>query len=790
MKNKLYAGIAGFVMLAFVVLPNLSSAATVDELQAQINVLMTQIKSLQQQLAVAQQGATQQWCYSFNVNLRVGDKGNEIIALQTVLAKDGTKSWEYKGYDGIFDEMTASAIVGFQQKYADEILTPNGLKYGTGFVGPSTRAKLNKLYGCGVKVLPPITPPVTPIPTTTTSPTTPSITVLSPNGGEVWYPGETHAIRWNNNNIGKDAIYIYIYDSNISGNGSTNYITLNGQSVSGTQTATGSVGDSVGAYYNWTIPPLNQLPGGGSKNYKIRIDNASNPTISDSSDAPFSIVATETTPSIKLNVSVAGTPVSQNIIAGSSGVIFANYILDAGQSSEDVRITSMQLNLFGNSQIGDLTACAFYDGNSILNTGSSMMSTTGAGLYTFVFDANKTPIIAKGYSKNLALKCNISSVAKGSYAWGIASGAKINAVGVSSGNTPTVTVTASNGNLMTVISRGTWKVELDTSSPVSSTVYNNSTDSVVATVLKISALNEAINVTSIGLQLGGSISSGAIVRYSVWDEATLAAEGNFINVPRTATALFVLNLISGLNIPKDSYKKLIIEVNFSASSGLSAGDTLSVGYDGDSWSGGKGVFSGALIYSSTKTDVVGNAINIVSAPTSLQLGDADGSGKVDINDSLFIAQYVEGKRTFTSAQLAAADVNKDGKVTTNDAKIISQYDAGKFTSLPVAGVKVGDVDKNGKVNIFDSLLVGQYLAGQKTFDAIQEAAADVNNDNQITQKDADTIASYDAGIIKELPTPYVAPATTSQNDASLNQMANALQSIQDMINKIAESLKR
>ncbi|MEK9134990.1 MAG: hypothetical protein AAB451_01695 [Patescibacteria group bacterium] len=44
--------------------------------------------------------------------------------------------------------MTASEVVDFQLKYKSEILTPFGLKNGTGFVGKSTRAKLNKLYGC------------------------------------------------------------------------------------------------------------------------------------------------------------------------------------------------------------------------------------------------------------------------------------------------------------------------------------------------------------------------------------------------------------------------------------------------------------------------------------------------------------------------------------------------------------------------------------------------------------------------------------------------------------------
>ena len=47
-----------------------------------------------------------------------------------------------------FDENVASVVVEFQEKHASEVLTPAGLKHGTGYVGAATRAKLNKLYGC------------------------------------------------------------------------------------------------------------------------------------------------------------------------------------------------------------------------------------------------------------------------------------------------------------------------------------------------------------------------------------------------------------------------------------------------------------------------------------------------------------------------------------------------------------------------------------------------------------------------------------------------------------------
>ncbi|MDO8473993.1 MAG: CARDB domain-containing protein [bacterium] len=153
-----------------------AQAATVEELMALIAQLKAQILQLQQQLTTTQ-GQPAAWCHTFNSNLRFGDNGSEVVALQTALAKDGASQWEFKGYDGIFDEMTASVVVGFQQKYASEILTPFGLKFGTGFVGKGTRAKLNALYGCSASAVQPVTSPVTVIPPTIVTQTSPVLTL-------------------------------------------------------------------------------------------------------------------------------------------------------------------------------------------------------------------------------------------------------------------------------------------------------------------------------------------------------------------------------------------------------------------------------------------------------------------------------------------------------------------------------------------------------------------------------------------------------------------------------------
>ena len=129
------------VVLPTGVFAQTSTADQIAKLQAQIVALTAQLKALQ-----SNQEATS-WCHDFNINMGIGHKGDEVTALRIALSNEGLFP-DMGGGEDNFQELMASFVTGFQEKYRAEILTPNGLKYGTGFVGKSTRAKLNTLYGC------------------------------------------------------------------------------------------------------------------------------------------------------------------------------------------------------------------------------------------------------------------------------------------------------------------------------------------------------------------------------------------------------------------------------------------------------------------------------------------------------------------------------------------------------------------------------------------------------------------------------------------------------------------
>jgi len=163
--SKIAKAVSGFVGLTTAVMmmgPAVASAATVEELTAQINALLAQVSSLQ---ATANANASTASCSTvFAKTLKLGMSDAEVKALQGVLNGNvatqvaasgvGSKGMETSYFGGL----TKAAVIKFQEVYASDILTPNGLTKGTGLVGASTRAKLNSM--CSSSSVTPVTPGV------------------------------------------------------------------------------------------------------------------------------------------------------------------------------------------------------------------------------------------------------------------------------------------------------------------------------------------------------------------------------------------------------------------------------------------------------------------------------------------------------------------------------------------------------------------------------------------------------------------------------------------------------
>ena len=120
-------------------------------------------------------------CFTFTRDLRLGNEGPDVAALQKFLIGKGfdipnlTRGQTPYGY---FGGSTRVALQNYQRSVG---IDP------TGFFGPVTRALVNA--GC-------------------VNNQQPSITVLTPNGGEIWEAGSTQTIKWTSNNIPSNQVLV------------------------------------------------------------------------------------------------------------------------------------------------------------------------------------------------------------------------------------------------------------------------------------------------------------------------------------------------------------------------------------------------------------------------------------------------------------------------------------------------------------------------------------------------------------------------------------------------------
>lgn len=421
---------------------------------------------------------------------------------------------------------------------------------------------------------------------------------------------------------------------------------------------------------------------------------------------------TMTVKSSALTVSILGDPVIQTIVAGVQDFVFAKYSLDATASGEDVRVTSIALQLTAatdNSQ-DSLTNCALWDGATQLNTGSNLVNpadtTTNAVEHTFTLDNNV--IMTKGASKTLSLTCDVAPGTTADYAWGLAAAAAVNSTGVTSGQSISETINSGAGQAMTATAGGSLTVALDTASPAYRIAAANTTDNTIA-VLKLHATNEAINVAQLGLELNGTASNSPsdMTKVTIWNGATKVGEVIFVTDFATAT-------LSGVTVPKDGDTFLTVKGDFAAigtSLAGTQGALIKVDYDSDAAdtagdaTRGTGNSSGSAIYA-TGSDTASNGVRVFKGyplVARLSLGDTSALGgsttreiarwsvKANNNDvSVF-------KFTFRIA--TSSTPSGTSSTTVTNLKVFAFTDSG--LSSPVSNYSAG-----GQLNATAAQLVG------------------------------------------------------------------------------------
>ncbi len=356
---------------------------------------------------------------------------------------------------------------------------------------------------------------------------------------------------------------------------------------------------------------------------------------------------TMTVRAASLTMGLSTSPSAQTIVAGGQSVLFANIQLDASQSGEDVRLSSIPLHIdqayvAAGGTVTNLTACQLYDsagnalnyGANVVNSFTSLndATTTAATTYTKTFTLNNSLTIPKGTIANLALKCDVGTgaTANDSYRFKTYSGDTLTFTGVTSGNSTSATITSAQAGRQTIAAAGTVSVTTDASSP-SYAIGAGGTTGVTVGVAKFRPSNENVNISKIGLTLTNGTFSGAS---GAQDLVTVYLYAPGITSP-IGTATFTGNattatstLLTNFALTKDVDTKLTVKADL-ADIGTSApgtnGDLVKVDVADFE---GTGVSSGSTIRGGSTAGLTAvSGVRLLNTyPTIAQVSLASGAG--------------------------------------------------------------------------------------------------------------------------------------------------------------------
>ncbi len=401
---------------------------------------------------------------------------------------------------------------------------------------------------------------------------------------------------------------------------------------------------------------------------------------------------TMTVKAAALTVVMSTQPSSQNIVAGVQDVILGQVQLNATQSGEDVRMSSIILTQTGT--IGNLSSCRLFNGLTQLNSGGNV-PTLAASASDTTFSFDNTLVIPKGTVTTLAIKCNVAAGSTGTHVWSI-SGSAITATGQTSGVNIAVVETASSGGTMTLAS-GSLTLSVDSSSPSYVPVAAGSTG-VTMGVIKLRPTNEALTLNKLGLTLtssGNTTSNGAggttnlgisdLVQVYLYNSAgSLIGTATFTGGTATTTATSTLT--TPLSLAKDVDTLITVKAdlaNIGVSAGGGIGDVVKVDPLNAETSGAS---SGSTISAATASGNVSGIRLFKSYPT-LALDTLASTGVADGRLMRF-------------------------KVTANAANPVSIFHF-EFKLSTTTGVTVTTVGLYGYSDLsYSSVISGQETSGQ------------------------------------------------------------------------------
>jgi len=387
--TKKIVAIATGLTLATMLFPVVPvQALTADELQAQINDLLATLAGLQDQLTAltgeepaatggAIVGVPED--FTFDKALYYGMSDTDVKYLQIVLNSDEDTQLAESGAGSpgnetkYFGPITKAGAIKFQEKYADEVLASWGLTSGTGYVGQTTRTKLNSLLETAAGEEP----------------------AEEPAGF-----GTAATFTLSGTPVASDYVYITLTDAE-------NVVKCSADVLSAPAGVTlNSLTDSLttkfGNCANFTASSdgnvITVVTTGASFEIDVDVDKASGSTLSivgAITEAAGEEEEEEEPVGEGLTITLADdTPVAGTLIGGSDLADLVHFTFANGDSS-DVSVTTLKVKRGGVSDDADLTALYLFEGYERLGDESTLSSgyasfNKSSGLFTVPAGGSKT----------------------------------------------------------------------------------------------------------------------------------------------------------------------------------------------------------------------------------------------------------------------------------------------------------------------------------------------------------------------------------------------------------------
>lgn len=355
--------------------------------------------------------------------------------------------------------------------------------------------------------------------------------------------------------------------------------------------------------------------------------------------------ATMTVQSAQLSISISALPTANTVVAGTKQHTFANIVLGAQSSGEDVKVTKIkvQVHCDANCKPSETSNWSIYDGSTKLTTNNTPSDgpadkTVDGEDATSTFTFTTPLVITKGTSKTLTVKADIKTAATdGVISVGIEDGSdtgSITARGNDSNLTAAITLSVSAGNGQTITSTGNLTITKHGDTPDAGYIPG-STAGVTLTTLLIEAQYEDINIEKIYFTGTGANSGGwdQIDAFHVYNGSTLIGSPTVTSTDTATDGTVYLNVTTNPIVVK---KGEVITLTLK-------GDTATVDYKnnskGSSFQGltvkinaagdvtAKGAESGDDVTGSnlTVTGATGNVQYLVRTMPTITLNEDNGN---------------------------------------------------------------------------------------------------------------------------------------------------------------------